>query len=158
MRVSIYLHDNIIAELKQYGDLQQVIDQILALGEAGKIDLCDKPRCKDRDGARRLDIIVTNSYYIDMLQRYPPHSTRVSLRRLIYWFVENDLCTMLSVDDRTQEHLDRRASYLQNELEQLATLAKSRYGDQSTYYANIVEASRLLKELQPCATSSTAIR
>lgn len=96
MRISVYLSDSIINELTSYGPLDEVVDNILQLGETGQIDLEQRPKCKNREHDRRVDIDVTNMYYLELMTHYPPNSSNISLRRLLYWFVENDLCSMLT--------------------------------------------------------------
>ena len=91
MKFSIYLHKPIADTLKCYGDLSEITNKILSLGEQGLIILTDKPNVPDRQGATRYDIEVTNESYLSLVKSYPINSCRVSLRRLLYWFVENEL-------------------------------------------------------------------
>lgn len=103
MQVSIYLHQDILNELAYYGDLDNVVDQILTLGERGAIDLEDRPPCRPRANAKRVTVNIHNRYYITLLRTYPAKSSRISLRRILYWFVENDMCTLLNTETITDE-------------------------------------------------------
>ena len=91
MIFSIYLHSPIVETLKCYGELSEVVNKILSLCEQGIIDLVDMPRCPDRSGASRFDINVTSEYYLSLVESFPPNSPRISLRRLLYWFVEQEV-------------------------------------------------------------------
>ena len=88
---SIYLHSPIAETLKCYGELSDVVNKILSLCEQGAIELIDMPKCPDRNGASRFDINVTSEYYISLVESFPPNSPRISLRRLLYWFVEQEM-------------------------------------------------------------------
>ena len=55
----------------------------------------DKPVIPNRDGASRYTVDVTNDDYIQLVRMYPENSVRVSLRRLLYWFVENEMYDFL---------------------------------------------------------------
>lgn len=108
MRVSIYLHQSILDELACYGELDEVVDRILTLGERGVIDLENRPPCRPRTDAKRVTVDVHNTYYITLVRSYPRNSSLISLRRILYWFVENDMCTLLSTVTVTDEELYNR--------------------------------------------------
>ena len=95
MLFSIYLHSPIAEILMCYGDLSEVVNKILDAGEEGAFDIIDCPKCLSREGASRYDIDVANEYYISLLETFPINSTRISLRRLLYWFVENEMYDVL---------------------------------------------------------------
>lgn len=108
MRVSVYLHQSILDELACYGELDEVVDRILTLGEQGVIDLENRPPCRPRTDAKRVTVDVHNTYYITLVRSYPRNSSLISLRRILYWFVENDMCTLLSTVTVTDEELYNR--------------------------------------------------
>ena len=91
MLMSVYLHKEVSDVLRYYGKLDDVVNKILEYWETGLIDLEDKPPAPPRDGATRYGIDIKNEEYIDLMRRYPPNSPKISLRRLLYWFVENDV-------------------------------------------------------------------
>lgn len=90
MQMSVYLSDSVITELKAHGGVNYAVNYILELCENGYIDIENKPRCHSRDLDRRVNIEVTNSYYLNLLYN-TGNSSKISLRRLIYWFVDNDM-------------------------------------------------------------------
>lgn len=95
MIFSVYLHSPIAETLKCYGDLSEVTNKILEYAEQGSFDIVDMPKCPDRNGASRYDINVTSEYYISLVESFPPNSPRISLRRLLYWFVEQEMYNAL---------------------------------------------------------------
>lgn len=126
MRVSVYIHQSILDELSCYGELDDVVDKILTLGENGVIDLENKPPCRPRTDAKRVTIDIHNAYYITLVRSYPRNSSLVSLRRLLYWFVENDMCSLLSTVTVTDEELyNNLYGQLLDIVEQLTVLQQS---------------------------------
>jgi hypothetical protein len=91
MIISVYLHDEIASVLKCYGTLNEVTNRILDSASNDEFDLMNKPTAPDRAGARRFDIDVVNQDYLDLMQQFPPNSSHISLRRLLYWFVEYEM-------------------------------------------------------------------
>lgn len=91
MYVSIYLHKPVVEILKCYGELSDVINRILSLADEGIIELWDKPAAPPRDGASRYDVNITNESYLNLLDVNGVTNSRLSLRRILYWFVENEL-------------------------------------------------------------------
>ena len=91
MIISIYLHKEIANTLKTFGDLEKVVNEILFAGAEGAYDITNKPNCVSREGARRYEINITEPEYLELLKTYPINSSRISLRRLLYWFVENEI-------------------------------------------------------------------
>ena len=91
MVISIYLHKEIANTLKTFGTLEEVVNKILIAGAEGNYDITDKPNCVSREGARRYEINITEPEYLELLKTFPINSSRISLRRLLYWFVENEI-------------------------------------------------------------------
>jgi hypothetical protein len=95
MIFSIYLHKPIAETLMCYGDLSDVVNRILEVSETGVFDVVDVPKCEPRDGATKYFINVTNETYLSLVASFPPNSPRLSLRRLLYWFVEQEMYEVL---------------------------------------------------------------
>lgn len=91
MKLSVYLHQYIVDTLRMYGRLDDVVNTILDEADNGMFDVIDKPNCESRDGASRYMINVTNENYLALMESHPPNSSKISLRRLIYWFVNNEI-------------------------------------------------------------------
>ena len=89
--LSVYLHEYVVNTLKMYGELDDVVNNVLDESDAGNFDITDKPECQSRDGAGRYNITITNENYIKLLTAYGVKNKRISLRRLLYWFVDNEI-------------------------------------------------------------------
>ena len=92
MKVSVYLHKEIIETLRCFGNLDEVVNHILD-DMSANYSLTDLPACPDRTNAQRCTVDITNTEYLELLSTFGPTSPRVSLRRIIYYFVENELYT-----------------------------------------------------------------
>lgn len=94
--MSVYLHKEIASILKCYGaNLSEAVNKVLDAASQGHFSVMDKPVIPNRDGASRYTVDVTNDDYIQLVRMYPENSVRVSLRRLLYWFVENEMYDFL---------------------------------------------------------------
>lgn len=91
MLMSVYLHSTVAAVLRCFGTLDEVTDRILQLAADGHFDVTHMPPCGPRDGAARYNIEVTEPNYLQLLEDFGPHNSSVSLRRVLYWFVENQV-------------------------------------------------------------------
>ena len=85
---SVYLHKYVVDTLCLFGDLSVVVNRILQEAADGKIDIIDRPACISRDGAGRYNIAINQQDYLELLQCYSVNSPKISIRRIIYWFVD----------------------------------------------------------------------
>ena len=85
---SVYLHKYVVDTLCLFGNLSEVVNRILQEGADGNIELIDRPPCTNRDGASRYNIVINQPDYLDMLQYCPVNSPKLSIRRILYWFVD----------------------------------------------------------------------
>lgn len=115
MLMSVYLHPPIANLLRCFGDLDTVVNKILQEGEAGNIQLENLEPCQDRVGASRYDINITNEYYLALLDTYPQNSAKISLRRILYSFVENEIYEELGWS-ATHEYIDTKRKKLRNKI------------------------------------------
>ena len=104
MEFSVYLHKPIAEVLMCYGDLSEVVNKILEASEQGLFDVVDLPRCPARDGASRYTVNITNEYYLNLLETFPINSPRISIRRILYWFVEQEIYDELGWEVTKEYH------------------------------------------------------
>lgn len=95
MTQSIYLHRYVVDTLSLFGELSDVINRILQEGADGKIELLNRPPCTNRKGAGRYNVNITQQDYLELLECYPVNSSKVSIRRLLYWFVDFEIYEQL---------------------------------------------------------------
>ena len=109
MIYSIYLHKEIAETLMCYGTLSEVVNRILNLAEEGAYDIVDLPPCQSREGAARYNIDITSEYYNTLVATFPVNSARISLRRILYWFVEQEMYDQLEwVPNAAYESSDKK--------------------------------------------------
>ena len=128
MRLSVYLHSYITDVLLTFGTLDEVIDKMLQAADDGEFEIENKPACEPRDGANRYNVNVKNDTYIAMLKVYGVKSKTISLRRLIYWFVENEIYNEIGWEpindytDRDSAKWNKQLDKVLNELDKLRVL------------------------------------
>lgn len=145
MKVSVYLHEEIYSILRCYGDIDVVVNKVLDEASKGSFDVMDKPTVPSRDGARRFDVDIRNRDYLELLQAYPPNSARISLRRLLYWFVENEMYEMLDwelVDTYRDKNYGKRMDLIKNirqNLEKLCTICTGKTREDAERALNLIQ-------------------
>lgn len=128
MIFSVYLHDYVADTLKCYGTLDEVVNKILETSEQGIFDVIDMPKCEPRDGATRYNIDVTNEYYITLVNAYSINSPKISLRRILYWFVQQEMADVLGwvpsneYKDRQKVKILKKLNAVRAELERISML------------------------------------
>ena len=146
---SIYLHKEVTSVLQCFGNLSDVVNRVLKAGADGYIDIMDKPVCPNREGAARYEIDITEPYYLELLSTYSPFSSKISLRRLLYWFVENEVYADLAWE-QTSEYVDKKLQMFNkkianalNEMERAVSYAPTKA---KTETLNIVNKIKSLQE------------
>lgn len=125
MTLSVYLHKDRVDVLKMFGNLNDVVNKILDEYDNGKIDIENKPECESRIGASRYNINIRNENYVDMLMSYGIKSKQISLRRLLYWFVDNEIYNELEWEpvndyiDSNDERINKKIDKIVGEIDAL---------------------------------------
>lgn len=92
MKQTVYLSYPVIEVLTCLGpSLDDVVNKILAYGEQGLFDLEEKPPVGAKTGGKYCTINITNQHYIDMVATLGLKNNTISLRRLLHWFVEEEI-------------------------------------------------------------------
>lgn len=121
MTINIHLHKEIADALRCFGDLSTVVNRILQAGADGLIDIMDKDACPDKEGCEHCRIDITEPNYIELYKTYGPKNRRISLRRLLYWFVENEIYDQLCWQTVNTEIVDKRAISFKKKLDAATT-------------------------------------
>ena len=90
-KIDVRLHEDYYNVLTQFGTLDQVVDKAINAIEAGGIDLDVVPACPPLTGTHKYIVTVDNLFYDDLVQIYGSHSNRISMRRILYYIVDNEL-------------------------------------------------------------------
>lgn len=148
MRLSVYLHDEVYSVLKCFGTLDKVVNDMLDAVSAGEIELMDKPAAPDRTGAGRYDININNEDYILLIRQMGAKSTRISLRRFLYWFVEEEVYELLGWE-MTEDYVDIKDTRTKKRIEALKqSVLDLRDRSAVKYYDPLSAIVKILEELQ----------
>ena len=121
MTINIHLHKEIADSLRCFGDLSTVVNRILQAGADGLIDIMDKDACPDKEGCEHCRIEITEPNYLELYAIYGPKNRRISLRRLLYWFVENEIYEELGWQTINTKIVDKREILFEKKLNAAVT-------------------------------------
>lgn len=148
MVLSVYLHKDRADVLKTFGTLDEVVNRILDACDEGAFDIEGKPECEPRDGAARYNIKITNESYINMLQSFGVKSKRISLRRLLYWFVDNEVYDELGWET-VNEYVDSSSIKINKIIDDLTDRLDKLWLNVNNYeHDTIIEIKTLLNTLR----------
>lgn len=91
MNVRIYLHDSVADMLKMFGSLDDLVNDLLQRAMAGAFDIETLPVSPKGGEVHRYDINVTNEEFLALREARGATSKSLSIRRLLYWFVDNEM-------------------------------------------------------------------
>lgn len=147
MLVSVYLSEEVYNVLTMFGELGEVVNKIVDAGMSGKFDIMDKPNYGSRQGNNRFAINIKNEDYINLSRQFAVNSSRISLRRLLQWFVYDEIYNELGWEpikvysSKTKEKFNKCVLKIESDLIKL-----QRYS--TNYQCNkIKEIIKLLKEV-----------
>lgn len=91
MLISIYLHKEIKEVLEYFGDLNSVANEIVNNAMTGAIDFDILDKCPPPGDNCKYFVDITNHEYLELREVQGARSSKLSLRRLLYHFVEHEL-------------------------------------------------------------------
>lgn len=148
MLISVYLHNEYYQTLKTFGNIDDVVNKILDYCYNNEIDITTITNAPSRDGARRVNIRVTHQLYLDDYSTYSPNSTRYSLRKIIYWFIDNAIYEELDwkvINNPETERLDFITKHLAIILDEIGKL---QFKVDSQDVEMLREARQIIKSLE----------
>lgn len=147
MRISIYIHDQYDATLKMFGDINDVTDRILKYCYDNNIDIASIPKPPARDGARRMEINVFNEDYLNDYS-IAPNSPKFSLRKILYWFVDNTIYEELDWKP-INKFIDKKLALINKSIKKLLNeIGRLQFEVNDDDVDTIKEARRLIKNLE----------
>lgn len=91
MIVNVLIDDGTAGLMEYYGNISTVVNRILQHGALGEIPLMDLPSVPLPDhNVKQYKVNVTEPNYLQLCEIYGTKSSRISLRRIIYWFMDNE--------------------------------------------------------------------
>ena len=147
MIINTYLHNEIAQTLMCFGDLSDVVNNILKAGADGMFDIMNKPPCPDKTNCEHFRIDVTEPTYIELYKTFGSNNPRISLRRLLYWFVENEIYSELDWTPTNQPTNKRQTLYNKHiEAAIIHLIRAKRYTSKNVTIDNIVKELENEKE------------
>lgn len=109
MEYNIYIHRYVRDILSQFGDINTVVNHIVDEGMRGKFNIyaLDKAPPRTTGDMCQYTITILNKEYNELVQTHGNRSSTVSLRRIIYHFVDNELYEELGWKTIAAPSLDR---------------------------------------------------
>lgn len=124
-KIDIRLHEDYYNVLHMFGDLDTVVRRILDEGARGNIELTDKPQAPPKQGTHKYIVTIDSPYYDELVGIYGVSSSKVSIRRLLYWFVDEEVYNELGWNASKPLHRSRwlvRNGYIADALTALRKL------------------------------------
>lgn len=93
-RKVVAIHPEYLDFLKQFGGPSYVADALVELMYTGELDAGQMTPAPPVDAScMKLTVAVTNKHYKELVAVYGASSPMVSIRRALYYFVDNELYT-----------------------------------------------------------------
>lgn len=108
MEVKVSLPKDVLEVMKQFGTPSEVADRILAAGEEWVFDMENCPSYESSCRSVRTPLTITNQYYEELVLTRGEHSNKVSLRRIISYFIYNEIYNELGwepIDSTSEDNL-----------------------------------------------------
>lgn len=105
MLIKTYLHDQIADTIQLFGTIDDVANKIIDAGMAGVFDIENLPACPKGNAAKKFYIDITNEDFLEMREQRGSRSNAVSIRRILYWFVDNEAWDILNMPFRSQNYV-----------------------------------------------------
>lgn len=149
LEITVYLHEYVYDALTAFGPLTDVVNRVLDAGEQGCIPIENLPPTPPRSSVscRQCKIIVTNEYYEDLIATHGERSSVVSLRRILYNFVDNELWTELEWKAVSQIITVSTSRYVHSLQRVVSSLTRAASQAPLAHRATIVDIAARLKEL-----------
>jgi len=124
-----------------------VANELVNAGMAGAFDFGELPSCPKNGEVSRYDINITNEEFIELRTVCGAKSKKLSLRRVLYWFVDTEAWETLNLEAKSkliQEKTIKYISRASNIAEELVKLTKE---VPQELKPNVLNAIRELKEV-----------
>ena len=91
IKVNIAIDNNYYNILRLFGTMDEVVDKALKLVEQGEIDFDRCPQIPTTKNYRHIVVSITNPYYEELRALHGATSSKISINRLLYYIVDNEL-------------------------------------------------------------------
>lgn len=91
IKVNVTISEEYYKILRLFGTMDEVVQKALVLAERGEIDFEDCPYVQQYGRLKHVVVTVDNPYYETLRSLYGATSTKISINRLLYYIVDNEL-------------------------------------------------------------------
>ena len=91
IKVNIAIDNNYYNILRLFGTMDEVVDKALKLVEQGEIDFDRCPQIPTTKNCRHIVVAISNPYYEELRALHGATSSKISINRLLYYIVDNEL-------------------------------------------------------------------
>ena len=118
--------------LVRFGDINDVVDKVLKIAERGEIDIDSLPAAYIRGDKKHVVVNIDSEWYEHMQALYGTTSPRISISRLLYYFIDNELYLdynwqiVQNCDKRTSERLLNMRDDINKCITRLKTIVNSK--------------------------------
>ena len=148
MKISSYLRPDVVETLDMFGNIHEVTDRILKAGEEGQFSLEDIPASEFTKNRVRLNIEITNEYYLSLLETYGVRNPRISISRILTWFVDNEVYNDLEWEI-VNDYLSRKDKLVNNTIDKvISDLTKLKFRLDDAERGLIVHAIDLITSVR----------
>lgn len=147
---NVYLHKYVRDILSQFGDVNAVVNHIVDEAMAGRINLygLDKAPPRSSGDMCQYTFTIINDQYNELVDAHGPRSSLVSLRRIIYTFVDNEMYDELGWNTIHQPNVDAYTAALTRLADTVRKLGEYVPSQHRPLYNAVVDAARRLIDAQ----------
>ena len=147
---NVYLHKYVRDILSQFGDVNAVVNHIVDEAMAGRINLygLDKAPARSSGDMCQYTFTIANEQYNELVDAHGPRSSLVSLRRIIYTFVDNEMYVDLGWKTIHQPNVDAYTASLTRLADTVRKLGEYVPSQHRPLYNALVDATRRLIDAQ----------
>lgn len=127
MQQKIYLHNYILKIFSKYGGADNCINKIIDEAMSGKFDYEDSEPAPERSDGKYVYVNIVNQDFIQLINMYGVKSKRVSLRRMIYKYIDEELYEYWKPEKSEEERVELIRRY-GNAIDAMRRLANVTYG------------------------------
>lgn len=91
IKVNIAIDNNYYNILRMFGTIDDVVDKALKLVEQGDVDIESCPPVPTNRNCKHIVVVINNEHYEELRAKYGPTSSKISVNRLLYYVVDNEL-------------------------------------------------------------------
>lgn len=125
--VALFLHPYVLNYLKSAGDIEVVINAIVNTVYCnGDYDFSEYVDVPPRDPTcKQVRVTIYNDEVCDLLDACGSNSRRFSIRRLLYWFIDNEIDYNMLAQSGKVNNIKKELSEIMSKIDHLISITHS---------------------------------